>query len=46
MQKKAEIARSISKLMQKRAKMQKKDRKYIFNFEIHTKKNQKWKKAF
>ena len=38
MQKKAENARSISKLMQK------KGRKYIFNFEIHTKKYQKGKK--
>ena len=42
--KKAENARSISKLMQKRVEIQKKGRKYIFNFEIHTKKNQKWKK--
>ena len=39
MQKKAENVHSISKLMQKRAKMQKKGRKYIYNFEIHLKKS-------
>ena len=38
MQKKAENARLISKLMQK------KGRKYIFNFEIHTKKDKNAKK--
>ena len=42
--KKAENARSISKLMQKKGINAKKGRKYIFNFEIHTKKYQKWKK--
>ena len=44
MQKKAENARSISKLMQKKDINAKKGRKYIFNFEIHTKKYQKGKK--
>ena len=39
MQKKAENARSISKLMQKRAEMQKKGRKFILDFDIHTKKS-------
>ena len=51
MQKKAENARSISKLMQKKGINAKNTflgrkigRKYIFNFEIHTKKYQKGKK--
>ena len=39
--KKAENARSISKLMQKKGINAKKGRKYIFNFEIHTKKGKK-----
>ena len=44
MQKKADNARSISKLTQKKGINAKKGRKYIFNFEIHAKKYQKWKK--
>ena len=39
--KKAENARSISKLMQKRGRNAKKGRKYTFNFEISTKKSKK-----
>ena len=42
--KKAEDACSISKLMQKKDINAKKGRKYIFNFEIHTKNIKKGKK--
>ena len=43
-EKKTENARSISKLMQKKGRNAKKGRKYIFNFEIHTKKKSKMEK--